>query len=201
MITMKFNILTLLFSFALISLSGCASTFDVLTSPISDQPRFYALSSLPPSNANNKNLRIGVGPLEIPRLLNRPQIVSRKNSAEVIMSEQHQWGGSYKEELIQTLTDNLSSLLKTENIEVHPWKFSFKPAYQVRINIERFDGEVGKSVTLKARWRLLRSNKEILVKRAVIETAVKGKSYTDYIKAHSQTLATFSQQIAKHIKQ
>ena len=159
------------------------------------------MSSLPPSDANKKSLRIGVGPLEIPRLLNRPQIVSRKNSAEVIMSEKHQWGGSYKEELIQTLTDNLSSLLKTENVETFPWKFSFKPTYQVRVNIERFDGQVGQSVTLKARWRLLKNNKEILVKRAVIETAVKGKSYTDYIKAHSQTLATLSKQIAKQINQ
>lgn len=198
---MKPNILTIILSVVLINLSGCASTFDVLTSSTPNKPHFYALSSLPPSNASNQGLRIGVGPLEIPRLLNRPQIISRKNSAEVIMSENHQWGGSYKEELIQTLTDNLSALLKTENVETYPWKFSFKPAYQIRINIERFDGQVGKSVTLKARWRLLRNNKEVFVKRAVINTKVKGKSYTDYIKAHSQTLATFSQQIAKHIKQ
>ncbi len=181
-------------------ISGCASTLESLASPSSDKPHFYALSSLSPSNNNNQKLRIGVGPLEIPRLLNRPQIISRKNSAEVVMSEQHQWGGSYKEELIQTLTDNLSSLLKTENIERYPWKFAFKPAYQVRIDIERFDGQIGKSVTLKARWRLLKNNKEILVKRAVINTPVKGKSYTDYIKAHSQTLATFSRQIAQQIR-
>ncbi len=94
---MKYNILLLLLSVALTNLSGCASTFDAITAPASDKSHFYALSSLPPSNASNKNLRIGVGPLEIPRLLNRPQIVSRKDSAEVIMSEQHQWGGSYKE--------------------------------------------------------------------------------------------------------
>ncbi|HIO92360.1 MAG TPA: membrane integrity-associated transporter subunit PqiC [Leucothrix mucor] len=161
--------------------------------------RFYSLSSLPPVAASNK-LRIGVGPLEIPRLLNRPQIISRKNSNEIKMAENHQWGGSYKEELIQTLADNLSSLLKTDSIEQYPWKFAFKPSYQIRVNIERFDGEIGKSITLKARWRLLRNNKEILVKQTLVNTPIHGNSYTDYVKAQSQALETFSKKIADKIK-
>ncbi|RTZ66878.1 MAG: hypothetical protein DSZ29_02155 [Aquificaceae bacterium] len=162
--------------------------------------RFYSLSSLPPVTASNAKLRIGVGPVEIPRLLNRPQIISRKNSNEIKMAENHQWGGSYKEEIIQSLTDNLSVLLKTNSVEQYPWKFSFKPSYQVRINIERFDGEIGKNVTLKARWRLLKQNKEILVKQTLINTPVHGKSYGDYVKAQSQALQDFSKQIADKIK-
>ena len=161
--------------------------------------RFYALSSLSPNTSSNKPLRIGVGPLNIPQLINRPQIVSRKNETEIVMSEKHQWGGSHKEEIIQAITDNLSSLLKTENIEQYPWKFKFKPDYQVRINLERFDGELGKNVTLKARWRLLKNNKEILVKRAVINTPITGYTYSDYVKAQSQALKTFTQQISQQI--
>ena len=162
--------------------------------------RFYSLSSLAPGNASNENLRIGVGPIEIPRLINRPQIISRKNDTEIIMAEAHQWGGSHKEELIQVITDNLSSLLKTEKIEQYPWKFAFKPNYQVRINIERFDGELGKSITLKARWRLLKNKKEILVKRAVINTKTQGATYSDYVKALSQALKVFSRKIANNIR-
>lgn len=181
-----------------IGVSACSNSSGIEGNSVGST-RFYALSSLAPSGSNNK-LRIGVGPIEIPRLLNRPQIISRKNSTEILISEQHQWGGSYKEELIQTLTDNLSSLLKTENIERYPWKFGFKPLYQVRIDIERFDGQVGKSVVLKARWRLLKNNKEILVKRAIINTPVSGASYNDYVKSQSKSLITLCQKIAKHIK-
>jgi len=161
---------------------------------------FYSLSSLPPEAALNNKLRIGVGPLEIPRLINRPQIVSRKDDTEIIMAELHQWGGSHKEELIQVISDNLSSLLGTEKIEQYPWKFAFKPAYQVRINIERFDGELGKNITLKARWRLIQNNKEVLVKRAVIQSKINGKGYNAYVKAQSQALKDLSQQIAQQIK-
>jgi len=161
---------------------------------------FYSLNALPPSMSSNKNLRIGVGPVEIPRLINRPQIVSRKNDTEIKMAELHQWGGSHKEEIIQVIGDNLSSLLNTESIEQYPWKFSFKPSYQVRINIERFDGELGKNITLRARWRLIKNNKEILVKRTVINTTIQGASYNDYVKAQSQALKTFSRQISQIIK-
>ena len=144
---------------------------------------FYSLASLPPSANSNKKLYVGVGPIEIPRLINRAQIVSRKNETQINMAEFHQWGGSHKEEIIQVISDNLSSLLNTENIEQYPWKFTFKPSYQVRINIERFDGELGKNITLKARWRLIKNNKEILVKRAVINTPIQGNSYNNYVKA------------------
>ena len=196
-----FSVLLILFS---IFLSACSSLIEggaESVVPNLGGTRFYSLSSLPPANASNASLRLGVGPLQIPRLLNRPQIISRKNSNEIKMAEMHQWGGSYEEELMQVMTDNLSALLKTDNIEQYPWKFSFKPNYQIRINIERLDGEIGKSVILKARWRILKNNKELMVKQALINTPVQGKNYTDYVKAQSKALETFSRQIAIKIKQ
>lgn len=197
----KINIMTkplhtILFLLLFMSLSACSGTDSSLGGT-----RFYSLSALPPvTDASvNNHLKIGVGPVSVPRLLNRPQIISRKTNTEINMAEKHQWGGSYKEELIQVMTDNLSSLLKTESIEQYPWKFSFKPHYQVRINIERLDGQLGKNVILKARWRLIKNDKEILVKRAVITTPTKGNGYNQYVKAQSQALTTFSKQIAAQI--
>lgn len=162
---------------------------------------FYSLTALKPTGENQSKLRIGIGPIEIPRLLNRPQIISRRNETEINMAELNQWGGSFKEELIQAITDNISSLQKTDNIEQYPWKFSFHPNYQVRIDIERFDGELGKYILLKARWRLLKDKHEILVKRAVINTPISdGKSYNSYVKAQSKALITLSKQISMQIK-
>ena len=189
--------LALIFLFGL--LTACSSLTGSSDAGLGGT-RFYSLSSLPPAIVNPNPLRIGIGPVKIPRLLNRPQIISRKNQSEIEMAEFHQWGGSYKEELIQALSDNLSSLLKTENIEQYPWKISFKPHYQVRINIERFDGQLGKNVVLKARWRLLKNNQEILVKRAVINTPVANNSYNAYVSAQSKALITLSKRIVARIQ-
>jgi uncharacterized lipoprotein YmbA len=182
------------------SLNACSSVLNTSDSALGGT-HFYSLVALAPikSTTNKSQLHIGVGPVEIPRLLNRPQIISRKDNTEIFMAEKHQWGGSYKEELIQALTDNLSNLLNTDNIEQYPWKFSFKPAYSVRVNIERFDGQLGKSVTLKARWRLYKNNQEIKVKRSSITLAIKDNSYSAYVKAQSQALAQLSESIASKI--
>lgn len=196
--SLKSILITIVTTGLLLSQTSCSSLIG--DSDVLDSTHFYSLSSLPSTTNNHSKLRIGVGPIVIPRLLNRPQIVSRKNNTEIQMSESHQWGGSFKEELIQSITDNLSSLLKTDNIEQYPWKFSFKPKYQIRIDIERLDGQKGKKVLLKARWRLLKNNKEILVKRAIINTPIQGKSYASYVKAQSQALITLSKQISQQIK-
>jgi len=192
----KITLLILLLS----SLSACSSVLNTPDSALGGT-HFYSLVALAPVNNTNKSpLRIGIGPIEIPRLLNRPQIISRKDNTEILMAEKHQWGGSYKEELTQALIDNLSNLLNTDNVEQYPWKFSFKPAYSVRIDIERFDGQLGKTVTLKARWRLFKGEKEVLVKRSVIAVATQGVSYSAYVKAQSQALAQLSKRIYQQIK-
>ncbi|MEE9446089.1 MAG: PqiC family protein [Cocleimonas sp.] len=191
----KISLILLLLS----SLSACSSVLNTPDSALGGT-HFYSLVALAPVSTANKNQqRFGIGPVEIPRLLNRPQIISRKDNTEILMAEKHQWGGSYKEELTQALIDNLSKLLNTDNIEQYPWKFSFKPAYSVRIDIERFDGQLGKAVTLKARWRLFKGEKEVLVKRSVITVAIKGRGYTAYVKAQSRALAQLSETIASKI--
>lgn len=198
---MKKNVLKVLLIASLASVVvGCSSLGGSSSSNLGST-HFYSLVALSPTNpAGNNKLRVGIGPVEIPRLLNRPQIVSRKNNTEILMAEKHQWGGSYKEELVQALTDNFSNLLNTENIEKFPWKLSFKPNYHVRINIERFDGELGKTVTLKARWRLYKNNVEVAVKQSLINIPMNGSGYGSYVKAQSQALAQLSKKITSGIK-
>jgi hypothetical protein len=198
---MKKTLIIPSFIFILSNLGACSSMTGSSAAGNLGGTHFYSLTSMPPSSAMSTNqISIGVGPVEIPRLLNRPQVVSRKNNTEIIMSENHQWGGSYKEELIKAITDNFSTLLKTEKIEQYPWKSSFKPDYQVRIDIESFDGAIDKSVTLNARWRLLKNGKELLVKRALIEVPVKGSGYNVYVNAQSEAITRFSREVVEQIR-
>lgn len=167
--------------------------------------RFYSLQSTglalsaKPNRANSK-LKVGVGPIRLTRLLRRPQIVTRKSGTEIAMAERHQWGGLLKEDLIQTLSDNFSSLLGTENTEQYPWKLSFKPNYSVRINIDQLDGELGGIVTLKAHWRLSKGRKEIAVNNTTLQQKVRGDDYNAYVTAQSEVLYKLSELISKQMR-
>ena len=162
--------------------------------------RFYSIASLATQSSNPRpSLSLGVGPVQIPRLLRRPQLIIRKSPTEIELVEDHQWGGSLREDLSNALTDNLAILLGTERVETYPWKHSFKPNYHVRINIEQLDGDLGKTVTLKARWRLLQNNRVIQSKHPTIQVPVKGKDYNAYVKAQSEAIYRLSQEIVGNI--
>ena len=166
--------------------------------------RFYSLTPLAlsgnASKAQTPPLRIGVGPIGLSRLLRRPQIITRKSATEVAMAEKHQWGGILKEDLARTLADNFSGVLGTENIEEYPWKMSFKPHYHVRIDIDQLDGKLGQSITLKARWRLMKGREEINVQNSTITTKVNGSGYNAYVAAQSEALQQLTVLIARQMQ-
>jgi len=165
--------------------------------------RFYSLTPMSTGSAPfpqpNAQLRLGVGPIGLSRLLRRPQIITRKSETEVAMAEQHQWGGLLKEDISRTLAENFSTLLMTHNIEQYPWKFSFKPHYHVRIDIDQLDGKLGQQVTLKARWRLMKGREEIAIENSIITTSVKGRSYNAYVAAQSEALGLLTREISQKI--
>ena len=74
-----------------LSLSGCAG--------ISPPTQFYTLAdpgavSSPVAPASvRSNAAIGVGPLRLPAMLDRPQIVTRKDDNRVDLAEFHRWAG------------------------------------------------------------------------------------------------------------
>lgn len=167
--------------------------------------RFYSLSSPGLANAAkpgkaNPAIKIGVGPIRLTRLLRRPQIVTRKSATEIAMAEKHQWGGLLKEDLTQTLADNFSSLLGTENTEQYPWKLSFKPNYSVRVDVEQLDGKLGDSVTLKAHWRLSKGLKEIAVRNTTLQQKIRGSDYNAYVTAQSEILYKLCELISQEMR-
>lgn len=163
--------------------------------------RFYSLVALSPTTQTPQpHLKIGVGPIYLPRALKRPQLVIRKNATELTLAEDHQWVGSLREDVMRVMSENFANTLGTERIEAYPWKQSFRPHYQIRLNIERLDGELGKSVTLKARWRLIKQGNVQQVQPFQVTIPTQGQQYNDYVRAQSQALAALVHAIQQTIQ-
>lgn len=186
---MKYLLLIMFF----ITLAGCSAE--------TKGTRFYSLTALAePATQTVSNLKIGIGPVYIPRTLKRPQIVTRKNQTELALAEEHQWVGSLREDIIQVLGENMSAQLGTNQVEAFPWKQSFRPDYQIRVHIEQLDGELGKDVTLKARWRLIRQGQVQKAEFSQFTVPVKGQDYNAYVQAQSEALYRLSEEIVVRTK-
>ncbi|HGG60963.1 MAG TPA: membrane integrity-associated transporter subunit PqiC [Gammaproteobacteria bacterium] len=175
--------------------AGCASVSTTKT-------RFYALSSADapaPEKARN-DVSIGLGPLEFPQMLDRPQIVTRETSHRITRAEYHQWAGSLKREFLQTLADQLELILGTNRILIYPWNSRQRPDFQIRINISRFDGKLGGEVVLAARWQLFdeRGKNELASGHSHIRVKVDGDGYADYVAALSRVVARFAAELGEY---
>ena len=174
---------------------GCAGTAPT---------HFYVMTALPHSEripalpGDKRNLAIGVGPVELPAYLDRPQIVTRLGATTLDLSEFHRWAEPLKDNIPRILAENLSNLLATDYIATYPWPRSTSIAYQVRVDLIHFEGTFGEQSVLKARWYILdaKRDQELMRSTSNISVPAETTDYATMVTAMSQTLETLSRDIA-----
>jgi uncharacterized lipoprotein YmbA len=179
-------------------LAACSTTPPV---------KYYTLNALPEMQQQNpgamfaEDIAIGVGPVEFPKFLDRPQIVTRKSQNQVEVSEFHRWASSLRGDFTRVLAKNISILLPTNRVAVHPWGDQFSPTYRIRLDVEQFDGEFGGKVLLNVTWSVAdqEGTDELVVKNTLIREPISGKDYEALVVAESQALATLSRAIVDEL--
>jgi uncharacterized lipoprotein YmbA len=169
--------------------------------------KFYVLNSVYSSKPDiktgtlKKDISIGVGPVELPQYVNRPQIVTRTSQNELEVADFARWGESLEENFSRVLAENLSVLLSTDRVIVYPWKRSAPVDYQVIVDVTRFDGAVGGDVSMRARWTLLGDDTEKVLLRRSYSLSIRtdARSYEALVSAQSRVLADLSSEIAEEI--
>ena len=166
--------------------------------------RVYVLGSTTPTETAKGApcIVLGIGPVEIPGYLDRPQIVTRLSSNEIQPSDFDQWGEPLAQGIGRALADNLASQLCAQRVEYYPWKGSLTVDYQVRVRVTRFEGHLGGSAELVAQWTLVGSDgKKVLAeKSSSLSAPAVGSGYEGLVAAQSKTLEKLSVEIASEIK-
>ena len=174
----------------------------------SQTPRFYALSPIQDDQAISKrkspaqNAIIGIGPVKLADYLEQSMLVTRTSDNQAVKAEYDRWVGSFKDNFINVLADNIGLLLSTDRIYLYPWRISVPIDYQVVMDIVRCDGRLGEAVWLEARWSVFAGPEKKLLKihRSNIREPVTGADYAALVAAESRALAQLSQEIAAAIQ-
>lgn len=182
-------------------LTGCRGA----TSPI----EFYTLTPLAGIAEADKTaglgdaVAVGVGPLQIPKLIDRPQIVSRTGANGIIVDEFHRWGGSLYEDFLTVLTLNLSAILKTNRVAAYPWEDYFDPDYRIYMEVHQFEGRLGEYALLNITWTITgrQADNVLRVRNSVIKETVQSADYEEFVAAKSRILAALSREMAQAIRE
>jgi uncharacterized protein len=176
----------------LLGLSGCAS---------SPPTRLYVLPSLAGTetapSAVPRGLTFGVGPVALHPYLDRLQIVIRASRTRLILGEFDQWAAPLQDTITRALAENLSLLIPTDRMLLHPWSRTAEPDYQVRVEVEQFDADPSGEAVLAAHWRILSSHKqELVMRKARLTAAAGGQDYEATVIAMGHALDALSRDIA-----
>ncbi|MCZ6676001.1 MAG: PqiC family protein [Candidatus Poribacteria bacterium] len=187
----------------LIVLPGCGGT---------KPSKFYMLSAS--GNLENPGLQttaaegvvIGIRRIKFPDYLKRPQIVTHASTNELTIAEFDRWAEPLEDNFGRVLSQNLSSLIPTDNVLIFPWLASASIDYQIILEIIRFEREASERVSLIAVWTILNPDgKEVLLRRKsslgeAVDKKNTKKVYEAIAVVMSRLVAELSREIAAEIQ-
>jgi uncharacterized lipoprotein YmbA len=144
---------------------------------------------------------IGVGPIRLPGYLDQDQLVTRISQNSITLSDNDRWAEPLEDNISQVLGHNLSILLRTDRVVLHPWSAQQRPTYQVEIDVLNFEPDTAGTAHLAARWLLrdVASRQTIAEKETRLTDSAGGGSTEQSVASLSQALGDFSVEIAKVI--
>ncbi|HMS83857.1 MAG TPA: PqiC family protein [Nitrospira sp.] len=144
---------------------------------------------------------IGLGPLTLPDMVDRPQLVLRTSEHRVVLAETHRWAGPLKTEIARVLAENLAHLLGSRSILSYPQRGAERADVRLSVDVQRFESILGKTATIDAIWTVQWTDGKQRTDRTHVQETVSDESYDALVAAHSRALLTVSHGIASTIRE
>jgi uncharacterized protein len=178
----------MLCAFAVVA-AGCAST---------PSAHFYTLSATATRSSMSSSLSVAVGPVSVPAVVDRPEIVVSTGDNEVQLDEFNRWASPLQDNLARAIAENLVAILGTPRVTLSLQTLSAD--YRVAIEVQRFQSTPGKSATLDAVWIVRRAKDgKAQTGRTNVRETVRDDSYDALAAAHSLAVGRASQDITDAI--
>jgi uncharacterized lipoprotein YmbA len=171
---------------------GCASA----------PSHFYTLTPTPMASPGSgpPGLSIVVGPVTVPEVVDRPQIVLRVGTNQVTLDEFNRWASSLQDEIARTVAQNLMARFGTPNVALASQRPTPEPGFRVTIVVQRFESALGDAATLDAQWTVRRAREEaIRTGRTTVSESARGGAHDALASAHSRAIGRLSEDIAEAI--
>jgi uncharacterized lipoprotein YmbA len=167
---------------------------------------FYTLSSSSTTPAGGEAApaaampSVGLGPITLPDVVDRPQIVLRAGANQVVIAEEHRWAEPLKSEIPRVIAENLSQILGVKQVWSYPQNAAETAEIQVLVDVQRFESAPGEAATIDASWTVQRKPGEPTPGRSLAREAVNGSDFDALAAAHNRALAAVSREIAAAIR-
>ena len=169
---------------------------------------FYLLSPIAsPSAGTNSSvgansIALAIGPVKVPKHINRTQIVTYASPNKIELAEFSRWGEPLADNFSRVLGDNLALLVPTQRIVVYPWRSGTPFEYQVTVEVSSFAVRPGGRASLVAQWAIFpRQGKRVIMSwRSSFTQKVSSPGVEASAAALSKLVAELSRDIATAVR-
>jgi uncharacterized lipoprotein YmbA len=163
--------------------------------------RFFTLAADPATALSSAGVNapsIIIGPVSVPEVVDRPQLVLRTSPTSVEIAELARWAAPLKSEIPRVIASQLASLLPKARVTTSPQRAVEIPDYRVQVDVQRFESTLAGSAVIEAAWIVRpREGKGIAGRSVATEPA--GVGYDGLVAAHSRALGAITRDIAAAI--
>ncbi|MFO1322597.1 MAG: PqiC family protein [Burkholderiales bacterium] len=168
-------------------LAACAS---------SPPSRFFTLSGAAPPARPAAAPSVSVGPVTIPAVVDRPEIVVTVGDNEVWLDEFNRWAAPLADNIGLAVAENLAAALGTSQVTTST-PAAATPDYRVAINVQRFESAPGNFAAFDATFTVRRSPDGATAGgRTTVRESLPERGYDALAAAHSRSLARLSRDVA-----
>lgn len=180
----------------LLVLVGCSAT----SPPVS----YYSLAGAePPAQVAGKPSRLAlqIGPVSVPDVLKKSQIVLGSGDGSLHPNDQHRWAGEVDRDIARAIGEQLALRLGTEQIALFPSGQHLEPTHQVIVDVLAMDGVLGKEASLVVRWSVVDPTTKTArtTRRSAVGAQPADSSHAAWVAAQRRNIAKLSEEIASAI--
>ena len=166
----------------------------------SPPPKVYTLTMMPGAPVGGRPDTASVALVDIPKYLDRPQIVRRSGTVELGVDEFERWGEPLANMVQRVLADDLAARLPAESVVTTSRTLSGDEAMTIELALSRFDPDADGTVVLEAQWRVRRkAGGRAKTETARITRRPADDSTAAEVRAMSDALAELADRIARAI--
>ncbi len=119
---------------------------------------------------------IGVGPIELPKYLDRDNVVYHTGPTQVAISEFDSWAEPLIDGTQRVLIQNIGNSMDRANFLVVPRQSSQSQDFYVPLFVERFDCDTQRDCFLRLRWSFIRNDEHAVINPILVEFKTRSSS-------------------------
>jgi uncharacterized protein len=147
-------------------------------------------------------LAVEIMPVQLPELLQRPQVVVREGADSFRLAASHRWGNGLEKDLQRVLAENLAAILGSDAVVPYPLGDRVQAAYRVSVEVQECVGTPNGALRFSATWMVTQPSdgRLLLLRRSSLQEPVRGGAIEELVAAHNRVVYKLGQEIGAGLK-